>query len=83
MAWHNHGAGATPRHGSSTAAGSDLGLAGLDLSSGVFLLLKIDFWCRLTEASDTKDTIFGVGRQQPTSKMCHFLYHIKGIGFAS
>jgi hypothetical protein len=28
--------------------GSNLGLVGLDLGLGVFLLLKIDFWCWLT-----------------------------------
>jgi hypothetical protein len=31
-----------------TAAGSDLSLMGLDLASGAFLFLKIDFSCRLT-----------------------------------
>jgi hypothetical protein len=37
-----------PRRSTSTVAVSDLGLAGLDQGSGIFLLLKIDFSCRLT-----------------------------------
>jgi hypothetical protein len=43
--WHLHGV--EPR-GDTTVAGSDLGLTGLDMGSGVFLLLKNNFWCRLT-----------------------------------
>jgi hypothetical protein len=75
-------AGPPPWCSTSTAADSDPGLAGLDLDSSIFLLLKIDFWCRLTSAADTKDTMFGVGRHQPTPKMGHFLCHTKGIEFA-
>jgi hypothetical protein len=44
---------ATLMSGSPMMAGSNLGLAGLDLGSVVFLLLKIDFWCLLTYAADT------------------------------
>jgi hypothetical protein len=32
----------------STTVTSDLGLTSLDLGSQIFLLLKIDLWCRLT-----------------------------------
>jgi hypothetical protein len=43
--------------GSLMTTGSDLGLTGLDLSSGIFLLLKIDLWCR-SMTVDTKHRPF-------------------------
>jgi hypothetical protein len=42
MAQHQHGAGAAPPRRGTMVAGSDLCLM------SVFLLLKINFWCRLT-----------------------------------
>jgi hypothetical protein len=60
--------------------GLDLGPTGLYMGSGVFLFLKLDFWCQLTKAADTKVQIFGVDQHRPTPKMLYFLYHTNGIG---
>jgi hypothetical protein len=47
--WHGGVVGPPPpRCSTSIVVVSDLGLVGLDQGSGIFLLLKIDFWCRLT-----------------------------------
>jgi hypothetical protein len=42
------GVGPLPWCSTSMAVGSGLDLAGLDPVSSIFLLLKINFWCRLT-----------------------------------
>jgi hypothetical protein len=55
--------------GSLMTIGSDLGLTGLDLSSGIFLLLKIDLWCR-SMIADTKHRPFFIP---------HKSYHLRWL----